>query len=254
MAQAFSNQRVTGLSDQPGRGASQRFPPEVAVHLVQLACERPDRVGRSLSQWDCTELARQLEREDLVESISPEMVRPILAHHKLKPWRHPLWLLPHTPRDAAFYTPVAEVGDLYTRPLRADEIVLRVDEKTSLQPRPRLHITLPAMPGLPNRVEHEYRRAGAVHLLAVFDTRTGRVYGQCYGHKQQQEIIALLEYLHAEVAATIRIIHLICDNAQAYHDKQVRQWLAYKSVSKVMAEATPTAASIGHLLVWRCTM
>jgi hypothetical protein len=171
----------------------------VAVHLVKLACERPDRLGRSLSQWDCLELARQLEREGLVESISPETVRRILEHHKLKPWRHHLWLSPHTPHDALFSTRVAEVVDLHTRLLRADEIVLCMDEKTALQPRPRLHPTLPAMPGLPNRVEHEYRRAGAVNLLAAFDTRTGRLYGRCYGRKRQQEVIAFLEYLHAEL-------------------------------------------------------
>ena len=35
--------------------------------------------------------------------------------------------------------PSSELIDLYTRPLRADELVLSVDEKTSLQPRPRLH-------------------------------------------------------------------------------------------------------------------
>jgi transposase len=198
----------------------------VAVHLVKLACERPDRLGRSLSQWDCLELARQLEREGLVESISPETVRRILEHHKLKPWRHHLWLSPHTPHDALFSTRVAEVVDLHTRLLRADEIVLCMDEKTALQPRPRLHPTLPAMPGLPNRVEHEYRRAGALNLLAAFDTRTGRLYGRCYGRKRQQEVIAFLEYLHAELPTKIRTIHLVCDNARAHHGQQVREWLA----------------------------
>src|SRR5687768_7795925 len=43
------------------------FPPEVAIHVVRLACERPDLLGRSLSQWDCTELARQLIAEEIVE-------------------------------------------------------------------------------------------------------------------------------------------------------------------------------------------
>ena len=171
------------------------------MHLVKLACERPDKLSRSLSQWDCVELARQLEREGLVEHISPETVRRILEHHKLKPWRHHLWLSPDTPRDAEFYARVADVVDLYTRPLRHDEIVLCVDEKTSLQPRPRLHATLPARPGPPNRVEHEYRRAGALNLFAAFDTRTGRVYGQCYARKRQHEFIAFLEYLDAEIPA-----------------------------------------------------
>jgi hypothetical protein len=36
------------------------FPPEVAMHVVHLACERPETLGRSLSPWDGAELARQL--------------------------------------------------------------------------------------------------------------------------------------------------------------------------------------------------
>jgi transposase len=190
-----------------------------------MACERPDKLGRSLSQWDCCELAQQLEREGIVESISPETVRRILSHHKLKPWCHHAWLSAHTPRDAAFYTRVTDLVDLYTRPLDDDEIVLCVDEKTSLQPRPRRHATKPAQPGLPNRVEHEYRRAGALNLLAAFDTRTGRVYGRCYPRKRQAEFIAFLEYLNGALPATITAIHLVCDNARAHHGQQVQQWL-----------------------------
>jgi hypothetical protein len=60
------------------------------VHLVKLACERPEQLGRSLWQWDGVELARQLAREGLVERISPETVRRILEPHQLKPWRHHL--------------------------------------------------------------------------------------------------------------------------------------------------------------------
>jgi hypothetical protein len=61
------------------------FPPEVAMHLVKIACERPDDVGRSLSHWDCAELARQLVADRVVTSISPQTVQRILASHKLKP-------------------------------------------------------------------------------------------------------------------------------------------------------------------------
>jgi hypothetical protein len=35
-----------------------------------------------------------------------------------------MWLSPKVPRDAAFAASVREIGDLYTRPLRADEMVL----------------------------------------------------------------------------------------------------------------------------------
>jgi hypothetical protein len=110
-------------------------PPEVAIHLVKMVCERPELAGRSLSQWDCSELARKLIEEGVVSSISTETVRRVLSHHKLKPWRQHLWLSPKHPRDAAFYEAVTEIIDLYSRPLVPHEVVLCVDEKTSLQPR-----------------------------------------------------------------------------------------------------------------------
>jgi len=197
----------------------------VALHVVKLACERPDTSGRSLSQWDSTELAEELIRTGVVDQISAATVRRILHHHKLKPWRHHLWLSPKHPRDAAFYDCVEALIALYTRPLRADEMVLSVDEKTSLQPRPRLHPTKPSQPGTPNRVEHEYRRDGAWNLFAAFDTRTGHVYGQCHSRKRQREFIAFLEHLDAEIPPAITRIHLVCDNVSTHHGKEVQKWV-----------------------------
>jgi transposase len=203
------------------------FPPAVAIHVVRLACERPETLGRSLSQWDCQELARQLIAEGVVEDISAATVRRILRAHKLKPWRCHLWLHPKTPRDAAFYATVSELIELYTRPLHEDEMVLSVDEKTSLQPRPRRQPTRPAQPdNLPNRCEHEYKRAGALNLFAACDTRSGRVYGHCAERKRQQECITFLEQLDREIAPHIRTIHVVCDNVSTHHGQDVRKWLA----------------------------
>src|SRR5262245_50336456 len=42
-----------------------------------MACERPDDRGRSLSAWDCREMARQLAAEGVVPSLSPDTVRRI---------------------------------------------------------------------------------------------------------------------------------------------------------------------------------
>src|SRR6516162_7475175 len=128
------------------------------MYVVKIACERPDELGRSLSQWDCTEIARQLMRDGMVSTISAETVRQILLNHRLKPWRQKMWLSAKVPRDAAFAAQVQEVCELYTRPLRPDEIVLCADEMTSLQPRPRKARTLPTDTDRPTRVEHEYSR------------------------------------------------------------------------------------------------
>lgn len=198
----------------------------MAIHLVKLACARPDDCERSLSQWDCVELARKLITDGIVSSISPSTVYRILSHHKLKPWRIHYWLNPKSPRDAEFYARVREVIDLYTRPLLPHEAVLSVDEKTSLQPRSRAHPTKPAQSGnVPNRVEHEYQRKGALQLFAAFDTRTGKVYGRCFDRRRQREFIAFLDYLDREIPAAITLIHVVLDNCSTHHGKEVRAWL-----------------------------
>ena len=195
------------------------------MHVVKLACERPDDAGRSLSQWDCAEIARQLVRDGVVPSISAETVRQILLHHRLKPWRQKMWLSAKVPRDAAFAAQVQGICDLYTRPLRPDEVVLCVDEMTSLQPRPRKSKTLAAKKDRPTRVEHEYGRCGALNLFAAFDTRTGKVYGSTASRKRQVEFIAFLEQLDREIPATVKTIHVVLDNLPMHKGKQVQEWL-----------------------------
>jgi hypothetical protein len=196
------------------------------LHVVRLACDLPEAAGRSLSQWDCTELARQLQQDGIVDSISPQTIQRILDRWRLKPWRSHVWLHPRTPRDAAFVQTTREIADLYLRPLLLTELVLSLDEKTSLQPRPRRTPTRPARPGDPIQVEHEYARAGAVHLFAAFDTRAGTVYGLTFRRKRQVEYLALLDHLDQTIPATITTIHLLADNVSVHHGKAVQQWLA----------------------------
>jgi transposase len=196
------------------------------MYVVKIACERPDELGRSLSQGDCTEIARQLVRDGVVSSISAETVRRILLSHRLKPWRQKMWLSPKVPRDAAFAALVQEICDLYTRPLRPDEVVLCADEMTSLQPRPRKSKTLATGQDRPNRVEHEYGRCGALNLFAAFDTRTGKVYGQTADRKRQSEFLAFLEQLDREIPETVTTIHVVLDNLVMHKGKQVQAWLA----------------------------
>jgi DDE superfamily endonuclease len=205
------------------------FPPVVAIHVVKMACERPDNLGRSLSHWDCAELARQLVNEGVVDSISPQTVQRILAHHKLKPWRKHLWLSSQAPRNAEFLARVKNICKLYTRKLASHEMVLCVDEKTSLQPRTRLSPTLPAQPGQPVRVEHEYQRKGALNLFAAFDTRTGKVYARTAERKRQVEFIEFLEQLERDIPAHVSLVHLVMDNLRMHTGKQVQAWLAKHS-------------------------
>ncbi len=196
------------------------------MYVVKIACARPDELSRSLSQWDCTEIARQLVRDGVVSSVSAETVRRILLSHRLKPWRPKRGLSPKVPRDAACAAAVREICDLYTRPLRPDEVVLGADEMTSLQPRPRQSKTLPTATDRPTRVEHEYSRCGALNLFAAFDTPTGKVYGMRAPRKRQAEGIAFLEQLDGEIPASVTTIPLVLDNLRMHKGTPVQAWLA----------------------------
>lgn len=207
------------------RDAPRLFPPQVALHAVKIACERPDTCGRSLCLWDCQEIARQLIAEALVPTISAETVRRMLASHRLAPWRKRMWLSPKVARDAAFAACVRQISDLYTRPLEASERVISTDEHTSIQPRPRLSPTRPAKPDQPTQVEHEYKRCGALNLLAALDTRSGKVWGEIAPRKRQVEFIALLEQIDADLEASVTRVYLVLDNVRMHTGKQVRAWL-----------------------------
>jgi transposase len=208
---------------------------------VAVACTLPDEVGRSLSQWDCPELARQLVADGVVTAISRETVRRILRAHALKPWRFHLWLRPTVPRDAAFFACVAALCLLLTRPLAPDEVVLSVDEKTSLQPRIRVSPTRPAQPQRPVQVEHEYRRDGALHLFAAFDTRTGRVIGQCHRRKRATEFLAFLAHLDGQYGPEITRVHLVLDNVATHKTQAVQAWLA--AHPRFLCQFTPVHCS-----------
>lgn len=233
-----------GWERQLARGAPRAFPPDVAVHLGKLAWERPARCGRSLSQWDCTDLARALMESGVTDSLSPSTVRRILAPHTLTPWRHHRWLSPQYPRDAAFSAQGTALLTLSTRPLAPDAMVLSLDAKTSWQPRPRLHPTKPAQPGLPNRVEQAYRRDGALNLFAACETRTGHGYGQGDSRKRQRACRALLESLEAALPQTIKPSHIVCDTVSTHHGKEGGRWR--QSHPRFVCHCTPVHGSWMH--------
>jgi transposase len=221
----FRHEGLESLGDRPRPGRPPLFTLAVILQLVRLACDLPDIRGRSLSLWDCTELARQLVRDQLVAAISSQTVQRLLAAQKLKPWRWRYWLHPKGPRDAVFLERTQAIAELTTHELAPHEVVLSTDEMTSLQPRTRTAPTQPAQPGRAVQLEHEYRRKGARNLFAGFNTRTGRVYGACFARKRQAEFLTFLEGLSAQFDPTITTIHLICDNVSVHHGKLVQAWL-----------------------------
>jgi putative transposase len=64
------------LADGPRPGAPAKFTPEQVCQIIALACEKPADSGRPISQWSHRELADEIVRRGIVDSISP---RPLHA-------------------------------------------------------------------------------------------------------------------------------------------------------------------------------
>ena len=176
----FAAARLPGLKDAPRSGRPPVFTAADRAEVIALACALPAESGVPLSKWSCPELARELAARCQI-AVSASTIRRWLAGDALKPWQHRSWI---SVRDPEFAAKAARVLDLYARiwdgaPLGSNDYVICADEKTSIQARCRCHPTLPPGKARAMRVEHDYRRGGALAYLAAWDVHRGRVTGRC---------------------------------------------------------------------------
>jgi transposase len=176
----FAAGRLAGLKDAPRSGRPHVFTAADRAEAVALACALPAETGVALSRWSCPELARELAARCQV-TASASTIGRWLADDALKPWQHRSWI---SVRDPEFAAKAAAVLDLYAgiwdgAPLGSNDYVICADEKTSIQARCRCHPTLPPGKARAMRVQHDYRRGGALAYLAAWDVHRGQVTGRC---------------------------------------------------------------------------
>jgi hypothetical protein len=212
------------------------------VGVKALACELPAESGVPLSRWSAPELAVEAVARGIVEAVSASTVRRWLAEDVLKPWQHRSWIFP---RDPDFAAKAARVLDLYAgtwdgEPLGEGEFVVCADEKTSIQARCRCHPTLPPGKARMMRVEHEYRRRGALQYLAGYDVHRARVIGRmepATGIEPFGRLVA--QVMTTEPYASADRVFWIVDNGSSHR--------GHASVTRMM-KAWP-AARLVHLPV-----
>jgi hypothetical protein len=161
-------------------GANPSFPPRDEAIVKAIACETVAETKLPLSRQSLADLATRAHSA-LGKPISRSTVWRILDADAIKPWRYKYWIFP---RDRHFAAKAGVILDLYAgqwqgQPLGPKDHILSADEKTSIQTRIRCHPSLGPAPGRSLRVEHEYRRGGALQYLAAWDVRRGYVMGRC---------------------------------------------------------------------------
>ncbi len=85
---------VERLQDAERSGSPATFELEQVLHLFKLACDDPADYNRPISQWSNRELADEMVRQQIVETISPRHVGRLLAEADLKPHQSGYWLNP----------------------------------------------------------------------------------------------------------------------------------------------------------------
>jgi putative transposase len=82
------------LQDEERSGAPAKFTMEQVLQLFKMACEDPADYNRPISQWTSRELAEEMVKQKLVESISERQVGRFMAEATLKPQQSGYWLNP----------------------------------------------------------------------------------------------------------------------------------------------------------------
>jgi len=228
----YAHDRLAGLADARRSGRPRRFSAVQRAQVTAIACELPAVRGMPLSRWSSFELACEAIEAGIVVDISASTVRRWLAADAIKPWQYRSWIAPRAPDFAA---KAAVVLDLYARvfdgqPLGPGDYVLCADEKTSIQARCRCHPTLPPGKARMMRVEHEYRRGGALAYLAAWDVHRGKVFGRCETTTGIAPFGRLVEQvMNTEPYASADRVFWITDNGSSHRgqkatDRMTSHW------------------------------
>lgn len=168
------------------------FPPLQRARIVELACLEPVAEGLHITHWTSADLARQAIADEIVDSISPSMVRRILQNVDLQPHRTRYWRTARV--DPLFKARAEKVLWCYAQAVRLAQKgiwTVAVDEVPNHQVLEHDPIRR-AIPGSIEQREFEYTRHGTVNLLLFLILHSGRMDVAVEGAKNARQYIEQL--------------------------------------------------------------
>jgi len=216
----FAEQGPKGLWDLPRSGRPRTFSAEQVARVLERATQAPQDHGVPFSHWDAGALQRVAVEAGITESIHPTTIWRWLRDADIQPHRVRYWL---KSTDPDFEIRMRDVTDLYLstqdRAARG-EVVFSVDEKTSIQALERKHPDRLPIPGIPQRIEHEYIRHGTLCLTASFNVLTGEVFGMLTESRPACVFASFIDQVCRNRAEEVSRIHLVMDqlNTHWHHD------------------------------------
>jgi transposase len=218
----------TVLSDAFRSGTPGKFTAEQLAKVIAVACEPPEQSDRPVTHWTARELADEVTKRHIVDSISVRTVGRLLGDADLKPHQSRYWLNANPEDPEAFDAQVRTVCSLYlqARILHAAGVhLMSTDEKTGIQALERKAPTLPMRPGLVERREFEYIRHGTRCLIVNFEVATGRLVAPTVGPTRTEADFA------AHIAQTVASDPtgewvFIVDQLNTHQSETLVRWVA----------------------------
>lgn len=235
---------LANLRDQPRSGRPPVLSSEARTQLLGLACRAPADEGcADADRWTLDLLVETALRQGVVPSIHRSTIARLLRRGDLKPHRWRMWL--HS-KDPQFRAKIAAIVPLYLH--HAAEVVLCIDEKTSIQALERASPDQRAAPGRAGRREFEYVRHGTLTLFAAREVHSGQVTGWCQPQRRRVEFLAFLDTLAKRYPRGR--VHCVLDNLNTHSGPEVTAWLK-RHHGRFIFHFTPFHASwLNQVEVW----
>lgn len=226
--------------------------------MKAIACELPRTQGVPLSRFSRAELHRLVIERGVCEASASTVAR-WLREDALKPWQHRSWVFPTDPDFLAKAGPVLDLyqGRWQGKLLHPGDFVICADEKPSIQARARIHPSLPVSTGSRGqRVEHTYKRRGALTYLAALDIgRRGRRRPRVVGRSERSGGIASFDRLVHQVMtkepyASARRVFWIVDNGSSHRGQKAVQRLGRRWPNLVLVHLPVHASWLNQIEIY----
>ena len=135
---------------------------------------------------------------------------------------------------------------LYARPLREDEPVICIDEK-SLQLLAHSREPLPMVHGTQAKQDYEYVRKGTTNLFVAVEPKAGRRVVSVTAQRGKVDFVVFVQALLTDTYAAARKVHLVLDNLNIHFKKCFEDVLGKRAAGALLRRVhfhyTPKHAS-----------
>lgn len=215
------------LQDLPRPGRPLIFTVEQLCHLYATSCEDPTKSGRPINRWTPGELADEMVKRKIVESISSRHVGHLLDEADLKPHRTRYWMTPQP--DEQLDEKIKDISTLYLNApelAKQGERIMSTDEKGGIQALERKYPGLPMKPGHVVRLEFEYVRHGTLTLIVNFDVVTGQIVAPSIGPtRTEADFVAHTQQTIASDPEATKW-HFVVDNLNTHQSESLVRLVA----------------------------